>query len=767
MIWTRKVSKPVKVAEFSYDASLIASAGLYDRLVKIWRRLSFGSDDTRFDFTYLPHPTTVTDLHWSKPHHREHTTVNVLYTICADRKIRIWAATDPHGLQVLQFWAEIDMQISIQPRQIEAASQSTSRYAFFVHSQDFKQAAGRAIEANSQQDKEEHHALEHLVEVAERNPEICVLLDGYGNMSAWGLENVGCKTRNTTDIFNVAHVENFKFPFLPDVENHEDNVQFLNFCSEAPGSIFTLLVHRFDGSIAWLEGGLDDLFDPSPCENRLQQKSLWTGHDGAVKKIVRNGRGNALISRTNDNEGLIWKQESNTSGMILSQSSSLSSSEHIHRTFLLDEGDFVVNLHHHSVSLWDARRSVAIEVASCSYETHGKPLCLLLIPELDSNSRSTYLAAITSSSKGIIWEVRLPPKADKRVNDQDKCSPTVEKFCFFDLGLQENLAFVVPVDPAGSPSVVSGFLDTFAKDIAIAYTRSGVLRAWTARLNLAAGSVDWLVTWTVETGINNPSLTSGSLIRKAAVVDAARTGLTIWDARGAQLEYTAHYGVRDTIQDLDWSSTPDDQSILAVGFPHKVVILSQMRYDYLDAGPAWAPIREFYLKDSTPHPIGDSTWLGSGNLVIGAGNQLYVYDKHVATSDHMITDLVMPLHRHTSMDLFDMVTFLNGPLPVFHPQFLSQCILAGKIIQVQKVIIGLYKALKFFSAGEELDSFVSLSADDFLSDSTVSNKSSHELRISNKSRSFLTWHGRRCDHRTLTSLMTSNLRSCPRSWQPL
>ena len=717
LIWNRNLPKPVKIASFSYDANLIASTGYHDRLIKIWRRQSFGSDDTRFDFTYLPHPTAVTNIHWRKAHDRQQILDHVLFSICADNKIRIWAAIDPHGLQTLQHWAEIDMQEAIQPRQIETSYQSSERYAFIIDSDDFRFATERAVQAASSDGQREHHALEHLLEVAKTSPEICVVVDRRDNMSAWGLENVGCKARKSTDKFNIAHVENVKLSFLRDVDPEQDNVQFLAFCNSQIDPPFTLLVHHFDGRILWYESKLEELFDPSPRQLRLQMRALWTGHDGSIKKIVRNRSGKALISRTNDNEGLIWKQGNDTSGMALTRTSSLSCPEHIHRSCLLEEGDFVVNLHHHSISLWDARSPVARLAVSCDFQAEGKPLCLIPLPKLDTKSLSRYVATITSTMEAIVWKVDLPPRSQQHLDDDSILA--MESFCASELGMQDDLAFVLPVDPAGSLSAASDFLDTFAKDLAISYTDHGVLRAWTATLDLDKGSVNWLVTSTTETGINNPSLASGSSIRKIAVVDSAKTGLTIWDPWSGQLEFDAKYGSSDSIQDLDWSSTPDEQSILAVGFPYKVMILAQMRYDYLSAGPAWVPIREIHIKELTSHPIGDSTWLGSGNLVIGAGNQLYVYDKAVNTSDEKIMDLSIPVHQHRSLSIFDLVTYLNGPLPVFHPQFLAQCILAGKLVQVQQIIIGLYKALKFFVTGDELDSFVNMRPSDFYNDQEV------------------------------------------------
>ena len=660
----------------------------------------------------------MTHIHWRRPHDRQQALDHVLFSISADSKIRIWAATDPHALQVLQLWAEIDMQEAIQPRQIETTHHSSKRYAFIIDSEDFIYAAERAVQVTSDDDQQDNHALQHLLEVAKTSPEVCVVVDQRGNMSAWGLENVGGKARKGTDKFNIAHVENVELSFIEGVQADQVNTQFLTFCSPQSESSITLLVHHFDGRIIWYESKLEELFDPSPRQQRLQAKALWTGHEGPIKKIVRTASGKALVSRTNDNEGLVWKQGNDKAGMALARTSSLSCSEHIHRSCLLLEGDFVINLHHHNISLWDARFPVARHTASCDFQAEGKPLCLIPLPNSDPKSLTHYVATITSMMEAIVWRVDLPSKSLQHSSlDKDA---VLESFCASSLGTQHDLSFVLPVDPAGSLSTPSDFLDTFAKDLAISYTDSGVLRAWTATLDFDKSSFNWLVTSITETGISNPSLASGSSIRKIAVVDSARTGLTIWDPRSAHLEFDAQYRSSDSIQDLDWSSTPDEQSILAVGFPFKVLILAQMRYDYLNAGPAWVPIREIHIKDLTSHPIGDSTWLGSGNLVIGAGSQLYVYDKSVDTSNDQILDLSIPVHRHQSMSIFDLVTYLNGPLPVFHPQFLAQCILAGKLVQVQQIIIRLHKALKFFVAGDDLDIFLAMRPSDFYTEQEVS-----------------------------------------------
>ena len=728
-IWTMQLANPVKFAHFSPDAELIASTGKYDRLLKVWRRTSFGSADQTFDYFYLAHPKTITGLHWRQPFHREQSADNVLCTICADNKVRVWVPGENHGVHGMHLWAEVDLYESIMTRHVPLEQQSKKRLAFFIDGRDFTHATERAMAQASTEEKDHGIALHHLIEVANRNPEICVVLDDQGNMSAWGFENVGAQVKKVTDVFNIAHVEGLRLHFAKEPTAAEDNVQFYAFIGSKPDSDFTLLSHHFDGRIEWLESRIDYLFDPSSQSQRIQRKAMWTGHSHAIKKVVRTASGRALVSRTTTDECIVWLQRPSDQGITLHRHSGVKVTEHIHRTALLQEGNFVIFLHHKEISLWDTRGHEAAEVARCSYTLQGKPLCLLVVPETEVEGRKVHIATISSEMKGICWEVTLPLPERDASSEHDATAQantngdyngypeiSLTEFSTFDLGSGGDLAFVLPVDPAGSSPVISGFLDTFARDIACSYTKSGVIKLWTARVNSKAQRLDWLLTSEVDTSVCNPSLASATSIRKAAMVDAEQTTLTIWNTRGALLEYQETFQGNGIIQDLDWSSTPDNQSILAVGFPHRVVIYAQLRYDYLNAGPSWVQVRDIRIRDITSHPIGDSVWLGSGNLVIGAGNQLFIQDEHVAVTEGLFPSLRMISRKTASIDIFTAVSRLNGPLPVYHPQLLSQCVLASKLLLVQRILVRLYQTLKFWIEGEELDSLLGMSVDDFSED---------------------------------------------------
>lgn len=47
------------------------------------------------------------------------------------------------------------------------------------------------------------------------------------------------------------------------------------------------------------------------------------------------------------------------------------------------------------------------------------------------------------------------------------------------------------------------------------------------------------------------------------------------------------YSPSEIINDLDWTSTPDRQSILAVGFSHHIELLCQQRMTYFNEEPGW------------------------------------------------------------------------------------------------------------------------------------------------------------------------------------
>jgi len=214
-LWRKPVANPVKLAMFSYDATLVASIGAYDRLVKVWERLSFGSEDVQFGFSYLPHPRSVTGLHWRRPFHREETIDSVLYTLCVDSILRVWAQVQSQDQGVLQLWAAIDLGSSVPAPFTEVSTRpdytsptkscdlSATRHALILDSRVFTGAAEAAVRIGGTSEKQIEN-LNRLTDIAARNPEIVVVFDGKGRMSALGLDNIGNKSRKSTNVFHIV-----------------------------------------------------------------------------------------------------------------------------------------------------------------------------------------------------------------------------------------------------------------------------------------------------------------------------------------------------------------------------------------------------------------------------------------------------------------------------------------------------------------------------------------------------------------------------------
>ncbi|RDA86470.1 hypothetical protein CP532_3589 [Ophiocordyceps camponoti-leonardi (nom. inval.)] len=710
--WETRLPSSARSALLSHDSSYIVCVGYFDQLPKVWRRLTYGYDEVRFDVTYLQHPDIVISARWRKLCRTGNSVENVLYTLCRDNVVRIWIPTDTTDGRHWQVWGSISLILPTLTNDLPG----TSRLVCFIHGcrlispMTHIEFHSMADDHKSGNDSKNHH----VVATHQPNFDVCLSIDRRGRISAWVFEDLGCGYNGSPRVLNVAQLGSREFETLGGFlkTNNFPHIQIQCFYTTCDETLHFLL-HDFDGSIAILKSTFADLLNPHTDGRRLSLQAVWTGHSAPITKIIRNYSGRAVMSRTSNGECILWQHSShpsNVKDLPLRRRSFTSLGKSVRFICILHQGDFAAFLGDNAINLWDCRRDTASRVADLPMNVTGKPLCLIKVPwSGHGKSEAALLATITSNRQGVVWEINLPQQpGDLR----QSCNATIRQFCRFNLGLAEDLKHVLPVDPAGSLPILANSLDIFSRDIAISYTPAGRVDFWTARVDAARRCVDWLSTCSTETVISNPALASGSVLKKAALVDSARSEITIWDIGSSRLEFQQDYKA-DAVQDLDWTSTPDGQSILAVGFQHRVVLLSQMRFDYLNKGPAWAPIRELSLRHLTPCPIGDSTWLGDGHLIVGAGNQLFVFDRRAGGGESLMADVRLAHRQDGTWDLFQAVRKFNGPLPVFHPQFLSQCILAGKATLVRQILVALNQILKYLVPGESVDDYLGLDMETF------------------------------------------------------
>lgn len=101
--------------------------------------------------------------------------------------------------------------------------------------------------------------------------------------------------------------------------------------------------------------------------------------------------------------------------------------------------------------------------------------------------------------------------------------------------------------------------------------------------------------------------------------------------------------------------------------------------------------------------------------MVGSGNQLFLYQRKIDEVDDILDSLHLSWHKSRTDDIFDIVAELNGPLPVYHPQFLQQSILAGKSSLVETILVAIYKELRNYHEEIGLDALLGIPVEAFLS----------------------------------------------------
>ena len=188
-------------------------------------------------------------------------------------------------------------------------------------------------------------------------------------------------------------------------------------------------------------------------------------------------------------------------------------------------------------------------------------------------------------------------------------TPSLILRSFTSLPLSSPPAAILPVDPMTWGDPHKKGQEPVDHDILLSVSKDGELAFWRPTV-VPKEQVTWKCTGVVKTGRTTFSLAQCSSAKKTVLGTAhhwklwlhayrfrivvPRTSgqeLTIWDSKESEfasgLEYRQILDALDPINDLDWTATPDNQSILAVGFSHRVEVLCQQRMTYFDDSPGW------------------------------------------------------------------------------------------------------------------------------------------------------------------------------------
>jgi len=155
---------------------------------------------------------------------------------------------------------------------------------------------------------------------------------------------------------------------------------------------------------------------------------------------------------------------------------------------------------------------------------------------------------------------------------------------------------------------------------------------------------------------------------------------------------------------MSWTTNGEAYSILAISFRHKSLVYAQRRYE-LDGPAPWFQSADISIADMVNVDIAASAWIGN-DLLLAAGQQLFLYSDKFDIPSSVLKGLKIPKTREYHVSAVNQL--LNGPLPFFHPMFVSQCLASGNFYLLHTVLLRLQKSLKYFTNGDDLDSFLNI-----------------------------------------------------------
>lgn len=698
-LWSIHLPSPVRHAAFSHSAALIATCGDYDRLVKIWRRLSF--EEGLFDYFYLPHPCAVTHLQWRPiDEHGDELDDNAndnkqddepegLYTIACDGVLRMWKTGGPHDLEMLVLHTTIDL-VSGLPRSLSldakgrsaSFSESKSRYTCILHSDHFYAAVNANIQRRNSMQR---RSSQHLIEVSTKQPDIIISFDGHGRMSAWGLQSIGHKRRpdTPTDVFKapykITSAQNLPIS-VPDAVNARFGAWF-------EGDVFNLVGHRFDGDVRWWRGEIEDFFSPPGADSeRLSEVAYCSGHsNGPVNTLRASSVGRGFMSCNASGEIIRWRS---TTDKVLHNVSNYKIPSTLLDAAVLTGGQasrtYAVTLEldnpestpsSANLKLRDPNGRELSKVSNNLFESEGSNQGWQLCVSRTNDESKHRVVALNDAGKGHAYVVTTTIPAFECPAPFSLPIPT----------LDDPLRHLTTVLDASDPDKVG----------IVCITKSGSLLLY--HLVPSAGGEATLVA-VFQSGVADSStLAANNDI--ATVVSSSGTELVVINLVDGYVEHRH----RATEKMLRLVPAPK-ASLIAVAYDTCIDVFAQGRIGYREEMPPWLLIKRISIGEIGP-PIDSLVWLGDGSLALAAGNSVFLSSSEVDVAE-MGADVREATHATAASDktlaMSIVAQQLKGPIPIWHPTFVAHIVRHGSWSLAASLVNRLLQKLKFWTEGDAL-----------------------------------------------------------------
>ncbi|EIN14095.1 WD repeat-containing protein [Punctularia strigosozonata HHB-11173 SS5] len=653
--WRNRAASSQTIVRLSPSLSYIASACSADNKLRLHNATSGRL------LQIMPHPRTIVRLIWRKSSHSDRQDL-ILYTITLDSVIRVFLPI-LDSPQRLQLHATIDVYSSVPLSGLDTADATTgihSGVTWLDHTiiSDSIRTVQKTVRGHAGHD--ESSTLKRLQDILEDSWDLFLRILQDRSVIVTAVTNLDRRPPTLLRQLTLMHSGPSFYHRMP---ASPDMLLLPN--SQNPAA--PILVHS--SPLASYEIDLLSFFDAQP--RGLRQHGM-THNDGPnanhAQDILR-------FLRTSDGRGLAVVKESGGEHFSVDQ----------HGTTITRVGEWATA---GNIVVLNQGRSIAVhvsEAASLMLYTDSKLVCSLRdLPSLTSlfslpRGQQDSIVGVTSDASIVLIYVDHTP------------SPTMTLRLHTSLPLDIAPHMILPVDPMAW-STSFGQLDASpgmdGHDTLLSLSESGELAFWVPDDDVAH---QWRCTGRVKTGRKCVRIARCSSAKKSVLLVPVADGeeMTIWDSKESEfasgLEYRKLLRSSELVNDLDWTATPDKQSILAVGFAQRIEFLCQRRMTYFDEGFGWDICWRIDLSSVLPQSISDSIWLANGSFLVGAGPVSLIYSQFGRRN--------IAGGQESSESLFEHVARHNGPLDDYHPQMLLQCLLWDRVQLVKETIVRLARYL--------------------------------------------------------------------------
>ncbi|KAI0375421.1 WD repeat-containing protein [Pilatotrama ljubarskyi] len=696
--WSTTVPSLSRV-RFSPSLMYIAATSLYDNVVHIY--LTTTGRQTQA----ISHPRPVTDLIWrnSPSSSRDDP---ILYTITTDATLRIFLPV-LDAPQYLQLHSALDTFSSLP---FSVASQETNSSVFRLDREVLNAALKSVLEQS--QSREDDARRRRIHDITEEGWDIFLRVLGDGSLVVQAVANIDRRPptllKQFTLLQSASGVLSGPPAHLYIVPN--PGRTSLTLVTSPPLKSYELAILPFfdaraDG-LKLVASGAEHADADAREDSRAE-----------VVRFMRTPNGEGVGALRSDGSGEVWNFDWARTGRLVRKGRWTAGPERVDQFVVFDAG----------------RRFVTYSSSNNLLTLRTVPPATLQVPPLTSlfalsspsvSSPYRTLIGITASYTVVIISATISGDSTSLTLISESSLP-----------LPAPPKRILPVDPMAWVGQYGSGARGVAQvhDVLLSVSEEGELAFWvpegsldgqrepatdgqTDRANGVAEKmrgregqkVVWKCTGEVRTGRKGLSMARCSSAKKSVLIVPTPEGeeLTIWDSKESEFALGLEYRqvLSDPINDLDWTATPDGQSILAVGFAHRVELLCQQRATYFDETPGWSVCWKIDMGGMVPHPISDSIWLARGTLLVGAGHLLFMFGQKRLEKSEKESEA-------SEESLFEHVARLNGPLDEYHPQMILQCLLWEKIELVKSIIVNLARNVEF---GRDIHDWETLPIEKFL-----------------------------------------------------